>query len=167
MGKFNLSAEAFDQAVQDGDLVESQNRFGKTVYSWEMDSHHTTRGTRTGFSQSKEKEGNRKDEKFFGNVSVDKKVGLFRAKSSASLGAEQPLAIQDAPQQFTDKEWHKAKSQLSVLIAGLDKQIQASKKLIAQFAASDRDENNEIYIALPLVTEKTLSPKLQLDSEAP
>lgn len=167
MGKFNLSAEAFDQAVLDGDLVESQNRFGKTVYSWEMDSHHTTRGTRTGFSQSKEKEGNVKDEKFFGRVSVDKKVGLFRAKSSASLGSEQPLAIQDAPQQFTDKEWQKAKSQLSVLIAGLDKQIQASKKLIAQFSASDRDENNEIYIALPLVTKKTLSPKLQLDSEAP
>ena len=140
MGKFNLTQEMFDQAIEDGDIIESTNIKGKRVYSWTMEEHVVKRGKHSKFSEEKSKQGTSRDEKYMDNLSKNWRVGLFEASSGSSGSASKPstLAIKDvAPDEraLTKKQWQDAKAQLASMMSAFDRLVQNGKKLINQMGS--------------------------------
>ncbi|CAE7557812.1 unnamed protein product [Symbiodinium natans] len=149
MGKFNLSPEMFENALAEGDIVETVNKSGKKVYAWSADEHVIEKGKQASLSLESEKKATATDKNWFAEASKDWKIGLFQKGSSnagSSSSSTKVLAIQDrvptdAP--LNEAQWKQAQTQLSQAMASFDRLLAGAKKLIGSMGVEMKDD--ELY----------------------
>ena len=152
MGKFNLSEALFEQALQDGDIIESRDEEDRCVYAWNTREHAEEKAKKTGSSVTSKGEAGQDQEVFFRKKMTDWKLGLFRPTVGGSvhggkhmLPKREPLALMDQKTVLTVKQWVAAKEQLSTAASVFEKAIKEARKLVQSLTL---DKNDELYLDL-------------------
>ena len=113
-GKFNLSDDAFEEALLEGDVVEVEMKGGKTGYMFQSMEHETERGKRAESSVREQVDGTKKKKLFFEEGVKNWAIGLFEKSKDKAIGEKRPglLALKDRQAPLSEAQWQQAQSQL-------------------------------------------------------
>ena len=136
-GKFNLSPEALEQGLREGQFVEVEGPSG-AEYGWRTSTHADIKGSKsaTGYKQSEE--GTADMMQKYHEMSKAWKSGISRPAVSAGSSQRQPLAICDE-NSLTSEEWEVASKQLQQALAAMEQQEKNALKYMSQLEDGEED----------------------------
>lgn len=160
-GQFNLTEEAFQQGLEDGEFFQATTKTGKTHYAWETNEHSEKMAKVQKFGYKESKQGTASDRAVMDNMSKSWKLGLFQAYSDnpeaqGSTGPTRKVkALLDKNQPLTQEDWEKAEQQLNLAMPSFDKLVKDAKRHLQTIA---HDPNDTVFQSLKLVSNQTCRP---------
>ena len=141
-GMFNMSDEAFEQALLEGDVVPVQLADGKTQYSFQTMEHETERGKRTESSVKEQAEGDKKKKLFFEEGVKNWAIGLFEKSKDKAIGEKGPglLALKDRQAPLSEAQWQQAQSQLKPAQDAFDKCHNSGLKFLQTIGPDNKED---------------------------
>ena len=143
MGKFNLSEEDFDLAVQEGDLVEVKNKKGRTQYMWDSSTHMNSQGKMQESGVGSEKQISKKQKESLEFAQQSWSIGLFVPTGDSSGSGGQSggpqLAIKDKQKPLSSDQWLQAAGQLKPAIDAFEVQSQKGLKCLNNIGHNKED----------------------------
>lgn len=141
MGKFNLTANDFDEALADGELMEVKTASGAVQYCWSSNEHIVSKGKSSTRELEDKKQVDVGDKAYLQKNIRNWAIGLFaKEESSASSSAKAsaaPLALENA---ITSKQWEQAQTQLSAAMSGWDKLMKSAKTKLQTVGVDAKDD---------------------------
>ena len=136
-GKFNLSVEALEQGLREGQFVEVEGNSGPE-YGWRTSTHSESKGTKSATGYKQTEEGTADMMQKYQEISKAWKSGISRPALSAGGSQRQLLAICDESA-LTSEEWDVASKQLQQALAAMEQQEKNALKYMSQLEDGEDD----------------------------
>ena len=163
-GKFNLTDEAFEEALQEGDVVEVKMKGGKTGYMFQSMEHETERGKRAESSVVEQVEGNKKKKLFFEEGVKNWAIGLFEKSKDKAIGEKRPglLALKDRQAPLSEAQWQQAQSQLKPAQDAFEKCNSAGLKFLQTIGPDNKLDPlyPTLFLGCIFISPKNIFPLL-------